>query len=116
VQLTKPVRPVINFLTFSQGTAFASFDLTSLAFVEVAPTASGLGTLQINGFGTLHFAGFDDTAAIVTLSAQGPINTSFSASLQVTGESVPEPASMLLLDAGLVELGTLGRIRSGAAA
>ena len=57
-QLTSPVLPVINFLTFTQGSVSALFDLTSFNYTQVLPSGSNLGSIQINGFGTLHFAGY----------------------------------------------------------
>jgi uncharacterized protein YceK len=109
--LNAPPLPVLNFLTVTQGAAHTSFDLLNFTFNKVQPSSNGLGQLILQGLGTLHLAGFDDTAGIMTITAQGPQSTSFSGTVVAQPTVVPEPASMLVLGAGLIGFGAVSRKR-----
>jgi hypothetical protein len=76
-----------------------SFSLNDLYLVD--RTA---GTLTLKGNGILHLSGYDDTPGnfILTSQSAGDVQFSFSASSLAT---VPEPASIALLGAGLAGLG-----------
>jgi hypothetical protein len=110
--LINPALPVTDFLTFTQGSLMVAFDLTSFLTTQAQPTANNLGQLTLSGAGTLEMAGLDDTPGIVTITMQGPGNTSFSGSVVAQALPVPEPASILLLGAGLIALGAAQRKRA----
>ena len=108
--LTNPALPVLGFLSVIQNGATATFDLTTFSNTQLAPTQNQLGTLTLSGAGILHLTGFDATPGVLTITAQGDGNTSFSGTV-VAVASVPEPASMALLGAGILGIGMLRRSR-----
>lgn len=100
-----PFGGLSNFImTTSSG---ITFSLNSpLTVTRAAATPTSLSTLILSGMGTLNLTGFDPTVGIFTLVTQGEnVNqTTFSASIVALRAQVPEPASVLLLGAGLAGL------------
>lgn len=91
--------PSLYTITLAVPATTLSFNLTDVYLVD----RTG-GTLTLKGNGILHLTGFDDTPGNFVLTAQsaGDAQFSFSASSLA---SVPEPASIALLGAGLAGLG-----------
>jgi hypothetical protein len=81
-----------------------------LTLTRAAPTPTSNATLIVSGTGTLAATGFDDTAAIFTLAATGGTGaesstySTYSATIIAVASRVPEPASLVLLGAGLAGL------------
>lgn len=107
--MINPVLPILSFITFNQPGESATFDLTSFAYEQVLPSPTNLGTLTVHGTGIVHYAGFSDSLAIMTITAQGSGDTSFSGSVVTQGIAAPEPASMLMLGAGMIGLAAVSR-------
>lgn len=107
-----------NIASFSPFTAVAplftlnnglSFDLTGLAsIVRTAATSNTLAELVVNGLGTYHLAGYDDTAGLFAITTQGnSFTVTFSASGQANATQIPEPASLALLGGALAAVGLI---------
>jgi hypothetical protein len=75
-----------------------------LTLTRAAATSTSNATLIVAGTGTLAATGFDDTAAIFTLAATGGPEATYSATIVAVASRVPEPASLILLGAGMAGL------------
>lgn len=97
---------------FYTTTAGVTFDLMTITSIQRFPASGGsLAQLVINGTGLLHYAGFDTTPGVFTLTTQGGIVTTFSAST-VTTAVLPEPSTLLLLGVSLLGFALTRRSRS----
>jgi hypothetical protein len=99
--------PVLLWTFTSTGLTY-SFDLSSLTSVVKAGSGA-VSSVVVNGAGTLHIAGLDDTAGSFVFSGNGSNNSfSFSAS-DGASASVPEPTSVFLLGTGLLGIAGLAQ-------
>lgn len=98
---------ISQFFTLSTANgSTVSFDLTSITNVS-RPGSDAIGFLA-NGF--INFSGFDRTAGLFSLSAQGNSITSFSATtLAAAATNVPEPTSMAILGGSVAVIGLIRR-------
>ncbi len=94
--------PVMSF--FDIGSSIF-FDLNSIKSVTYSTDSAG-GSLKLIASGTFRIAGYDNTAALLTLTTQGDGLTSFSATAL---SAVPEPASWGLMIAGFGMMGGMLR-------
>jgi hypothetical protein len=117
-----PSSSQLGFLTFTNGSLTATFDLASETVTNRTTTSSG-GTISIFALGTLHLTGFDNTAASLNISAtesgvtSGFPTWSLSATLQAPPEAppgVPEPITLALFGAGLAGLGMMRKAKKSA--
>ena len=102
--LNSPSLPVASYITFSQGPNNATFTMTSFQQTTVLPDGPQLGTVIFSGLGIITLNGFDPTLGLYTITAQGDGFTTFSGTIIASGVAAPEPASMLLMGAGLAGL------------
>jgi hypothetical protein len=101
----------VELWTFIYSGRTYSFDLSSLTSVDKAGDAAA-SSVVVNGAGTLHITGFDNTAGTFVFSGNGSNNSfSFSAS-DGASASVPEPTSVFLLGTGLLGIGVLVQRRN----
>ena len=106
--LITPTLPVVDFLTFTQGLQSVTFTLNNFSITDVQPTGVSLGTVSLSGSGEIDYQGYAPTDGIVTITAQGPLNTSFSGtlvSLAAPVPAIPEPGSIVMLGFGMLALG-----------
>jgi hypothetical protein len=100
--------PISSFLSLTQNGITVSFDLSSITSVTHGSDATG-GSVTFAATGLIHETGFDNTAGVFSLTAQGNNITSFSATTLAAAQAVPEPASMALLGGGLAAIGLIRR-------
>lgn len=101
--------PTLGFYTTVAG---VTFDLLTITSIVRTPASGGnLATLIINGTGLIHYNGFDTTPGVFTLTTQGGVVTTFSAST-VTQAVLPEPSTLLLLGVSLLGFAVTRRSRS----
>ena len=98
--------PISNFLTLYNGATTVTFDLAALTVTGRAADSTG-GSISLSATGTINETGYDPTAGVFSLTAQGNNITSFSATTLAT--AIPEPASMALLGGSLAAVGLIRR-------
>jgi len=98
--------PVAPLWTFTSGPKTYSFDLLSVSVVTQT-----FGNLQLSGKGILKITGLDDTQGRWTFDGDrfGEQEAIFRFTSDTAAGHAPEPASLMMMGAGL--LGTIGAVR-----
>jgi uncharacterized protein YaiE (UPF0345 family) len=101
--------------TATEGALTTALVVSADAFDFTPGDAMRLPSLAITGTGMLSLTGFDDTPGMFSITTQGPnddVLVTFSVTSTATGSTtVPEPAPLAILGAGMVAL-WLGRRRT----
>lgn len=101
-----------TFAPFTSGTQLWTFTSGSNTFTFVMDTLAinnqGALFLDLSGFGTISGTGYEDTGGSWTLNVNKTENAVYFA-FSSTTQSVPEPASLFLLGAGLLGLAATRR-------
>jgi hypothetical protein len=101
--------------TATEGALTTALIVSADAFDFTPGDTMHLPSLAITGTGTLSLTGFDDTPGMFSITTQGPnddVQVTFSVTSTAAGSTtVPEPASLAILGAGMAAL-WLGRRRT----